>query len=49
MDIIQRGDFSIANGSGETLFSFSMPPHERKIDLVERAYKLNDRKNKKRL
>ena len=48
MDIIQKGDFSIANGNGKTLFSFSMPPHERKINLVERANKLNDRKKKKR-
>jgi hypothetical protein len=34
MDIILRGDFAISNGKNETLFSFAMPPFDKKIDLT---------------
>ena len=41
MDIIQLGDFSISNGAGKTLFTFSMPPFEDKIDLYKKAIAVN--------
>ena len=41
MDIIQLGDFSISNGAGKTLFTFSMPPFEEKTDLYKRALDKN--------
>jgi len=40
MDIIQLGDFSISNGAGKTLFTFSIPPFEEKTDLFEKAQKI---------
>lgn len=46
MDIIARGDFSICTGDGQTQFSFAMPPFENKIDLVEKADKVNQRNKK---
>lgn len=42
MDIISLGDFTISN-HGVTEFSFSIPPHENKFDLVERSEKVNKR------
>jgi len=35
MDIISKGDFSISNFDGKTLFSFSIPPFENRINLLE--------------
>ena len=46
MDIICLGDFAITNNNSKTLFSFSIPPHRKKIDFVERAEKLNLKKKK---
>ena len=46
MDIIQNGDFSIANGNGTTVFSFSIPPFENKTDLYEKAVRTNERNKK---
>ena len=46
MDIIARGDFSICTGDKKTLFSFAMPPFENKIDLVDKAEKVNQRNKK---
>jgi hypothetical protein len=43
MDLILNGDFSITNYGGKTVFCFSMPPHEKHMDLVERAVKVNKR------
>jgi len=43
MDLILNGDFSISNYNGKTVFCFSMPPHEKRIDLVERGEKVNGR------
>jgi hypothetical protein len=43
MDIILLGDFSISNGEGKTLFSFAIPPFEKKTDHHERALALNER------
>jgi predicted aspartyl protease len=42
MDIIQLGDFSISNGKGKTLFTFTMPPLEDKIDLYEKSIAINE-------
>jgi len=42
MDIIQRGDFSISNGGGKTLFTFVQPPFEDKIDLYKKAVAANN-------
>jgi len=47
MDIIRLGDFSISNGAGETLFTFAMPPFDDKIDLYEKAIKINKNNNPK--
>ena len=41
MDIIQRGDFSISNGKGKTLFSFAIPPFDDKTDHNEKAIMMN--------
>ena len=41
MDIIQRGDFSISNGNGKTLFSFAIPPFDDKTDHYEKAIMMN--------
>lgn len=46
MDIISRGDFSICTGEQKTLFSFAMPPFENKINLVDKADKINKRNKK---
>ncbi len=46
MDIIARGDFSISTGDGKTLFSFAMPPFENKVNLVDKANKVNQRNKK---
>jgi len=46
MDIICLGDLTICN-HGSTSFSFSIPAHDSKFDLVERADKLNKRLLKK--
>ena len=43
MDIIQAGDFAIANGGGKTIFSFCIPPHKNPIDLLEKSEKVNPR------
>lgn len=43
MDIIQHGDFSISNHNGETVFSFCIPPHENRIDLLEKSICVNKR------
>ena len=43
MDIIQLGDFSISNGEGKTLFTFSMPPFEDKTDLYKKSIEVNKR------
>ncbi|WP_461256329.1 retropepsin-like aspartic protease [Treponema sp. R80B11-R83G3] len=43
MDIILLGDFSISNGGGKTLFSFAIPPFEKKTDHYEKAIALNNR------
>ena len=47
MDIISIGDFVICNHGGKTMFSFSVPAHENKVDLVERSNKINKRLGKK--
>jgi hypothetical protein len=44
MDIISHGDFAVCNGSGSTLFSFAIPPFDNKINLVDKAEKVNGRK-----
>lgn len=44
MDIIQQGDFCISNGKGKTAFSYSVPPSDNKLCLLERAEKINKRK-----
>jgi hypothetical protein len=41
MDIIRYSDFSISNGNGKTLFSFTMPPFENKTDHYEKALAVN--------
>lgn len=46
MDIIAKGDFSVCTGDGKTLFSFAIPPFENKIDLVDKADKINKRNKK---
>lgn len=44
MDIIHNGDFSIANGTGKTIFTFAMPPFENPTDLFEKAIQINPRR-----
>lgn len=46
MDVISLGDLTICN-HGVTEFSFSIPAHEHKFNLVERSDKLNERVLKK--
>jgi len=46
MDIIAQGDFSVCTGERQTLFSFAIPPFENKIDLVDKANKVNQRNKK---
>ena len=41
MDIIQTGDFAIANTNGRTTFSYCIPPHKNPIDLLEKSNKVN--------
>lgn len=48
MDVILAGDFAICNHGGTTTFSFSIPCHENKINLVERSEKINERLAKKK-
>jgi hypothetical protein len=43
MNVISKGDFCISNMGNDTLFSFVMPPLDRRTDLSERAYTLNQR------
>jgi hypothetical protein len=43
MDIILLGDFSISNGGGKTLFTFALPPFEKKTDHYEKAIAVNNR------
>ena len=50
MDIIQAGDFVIANANGKTRFSYCCPPHKNPICLVEKSTRVNesiDKKNKR--
>ena len=42
MDVINLGDFAVTHDEGNTIMSYSMPPH-KKIDFVERSNKLNER------
>lgn len=44
MNIIQNGDFAIANAKGKTRFSFCIPPHDNPICLYEKSIKVNKRK-----
>jgi hypothetical protein len=44
MDIIQAGDFAIANANGNTTFSFCHPPHNNPVDLLEKSNKVNPKK-----
>ena len=44
MDIIQAGDFAIANANGKTTFSFCHPAHDNPIDLLEKSDKINPKK-----
>jgi hypothetical protein len=48
MDLILAGDLAISNGGGRTIFCFSMPPHEKALDLVDRQDKVNKRFKKKK-
>ncbi len=41
MDIIQIGDFAIANSEDKTTFSFCIPPHKNPIDLLEKSERVN--------
>ncbi len=45
MDIIQAGDFAIANAAGKTTFSYCFPPHKNPIDLLEKSESVNPKKN----
>ena len=42
MDIISLGDFAISNSGNRTLFSFVCPPFADKIDLLDKANKINN-------
>lgn len=44
MDIIQAGDFSIANANSITTFSYCCPPHKNPIDLLEKSERVNPKK-----
>jgi hypothetical protein len=48
MDIIQAGDFSIANAGGKTKFTFCIPSHPNPVCLLEKSQKVNERNQKKR-
>lgn len=45
MDIIQLGDFAIANANNKTLFSWCIPEHKNPIDLHAKSLSVNP-KNK---
>ena len=47
MDIIQTGDFAIANANNKTTFSFCIPPHKNPIDLLEKSNRVNPKSKKK--
>ena len=47
MDIIQSGDFAIANADNKTTFSYCTPPHKNPIDLLEKSERVNERVRKK--
>ncbi len=44
MDIIQAGDFAIANTNGITTFSYCYPPHKNPIDLLEKSERINPKR-----
>ena len=44
MDIIQAGDFSIANTNDITTFSYCYPPHKNPIDLLKKSEQINPKK-----
>ena len=44
MNIIQNGDFAIANAKGKTRFSFCIPPHDNPICLYEKSMKVDKRR-----
>lgn len=44
MDIIQAGDFAIANANEVTTFSYCCPPHKNPIDLLEKSERVNPKK-----
>ncbi|WP_198295142.1 hypothetical protein [Brachyspira murdochii] len=41
MDIIKFGDLAISNKNNKTIFSFTIPPFDNPIDLLEKANKVN--------
>ncbi len=43
MDIIQLGDFNISNSSGKTTFSYCLPPHKNRVDLLDKSNCVNIR------
>ena len=47
MDIIMLGDFAISNGQGKTTFTYAVPPFDNKVDLLEKAKKINEKINRK--
>ena len=47
MDIITLGDFAISNAHGKTTFSYAVPPFENKVNLADRAEKINIQIQKK--
>lgn len=47
MDIIQAGDFVIANANGKTRFSYCCPPHKNPVCLVEKSNRVNESLDKK--
>jgi len=44
MDIIQLGDFAIANANNKTTFSYCIPPHKNPIDLYSKSLSVNPKK-----
>jgi hypothetical protein len=45
MDIISMGDLALSNGGDKTFFSFAIPSFPGRIDFVDKAEELNNRKN----
>lgn len=45
MDIIQKGDFCISNGKGNTTFSYCRPSHEEKTCLLKKTRDLINKNN----